>query len=214
MYRSKSFYCSCSTCTQIRNEQPKHYRYLHSLRELFTCSFCVPRRRIISEQSLRPIHSNRRLSTITFRDIDITNKHCSKHDVMVKASRPHQSKLQLEEIRQRVREANRCWTRMSILPVHLIEYIFDQKETLPLCSLCHENLSRLKFNLCHRCLRRIIYSERQIQSISTNPDEIQILSIQSDSLTSTDDDDDDAIYPLEEEIKQIFLDCSQGESMT
>lgn len=208
MFRSKSFYCSCSICTQVRNEEPKHYRYLHSLREFFSCSSCIPRQEEILNESTS-FHSpstNRRLATITFRDIDITHKHCSKHEVLVKASRPHFTKNQNEEIRQRVREANQCWTRMSILPVYLIEFIFDQKDFLPLCSMCFENLSKLKFSLCHRCLRRILhYSDRiepsfNSQSISMNP---------TDLLTST----DDATSPLDES-QQIFFDCHQGESIS
>ena len=206
MSRPKTFYCSCSTCTQVRNEEPKHYRYLYSLREFFSCSLCVPRRRILSEPALQPLSTDRRLSTITFRDVDITHKHCSKHEVMVKATRPHLSKYQNEEIRQRVREANQCWTRMSILPVYLIEYIFEQKDFLPLCSMCYGNLSTLKFNLCHRCLRRILHYSQRIEYSVTS----RSLSIaQTDSFTST----DDPTGPLDES-QQIFFDCNQGESIT
>lgn len=206
MSRSKSFYCSCSTCTQVRNEEPKHYRYLHSLREFFTCSLCVPRRAILSDTTFHSLTTDRRLSTITFRDIDITHKHCSKHEVMIKASRPHLSKIQNEEIRQRVREANQCWTRMSILPGYLIEYIFNQKDFLPLCSMCYENLSRLKFSLCHRCLRRILhYSERLQPSVTSR----SISFAQTDSFAST----DEQTSPLDES-QHIFFDCSQGESIS
>lgn len=181
MSRSKSFYCPCSTCRQVRNQEPKHYRYLHSLREFFSCSFCVPQQRILTEATF---HSP---STITFRDIDVTHKHCSKHEVMVKASRPHLSKYQHEEIRQRVREANLYWTRMSILPANLIEFIFNQKESLPLCPICYENLSQLRFNLCHRCLRRVLHTDRPIST------------------------DDIELHTFEEN-KQIVFDCHQGES--
>ena len=213
MSRSKPSYCSCPTCTQIRNEQPKHYRYLHSIRDFLQCCSCLPRRRVILEKSRSPIRYNSRLSTITFREIDVTNKHCSKHDVMIKASRPHLSKLQSEELRQRVKEANLRWTRMSILPASLVEFIFHQKDFLPLCHVCYENLSNLVFNLCHRCIRTVLHSGPQLESmlasISTVQEETQILSLQSDSTTIDETDHDES-----ETMKQLFLDFSQGESVT
>lgn len=213
MSRSKPSYCSCPTCTQIRNEQPRHYRYLHSIRDFLQCCSCLPRRRIILEKSRTPINYNTRLSTITFREIDITNKHCSKHDVMIKASRPQLSRLQNEELRERVREANLRWTRMSILPANLIEFIFYHKDCLPLCPICYENLSTLVFNLCHRCIRNVLQAgphlESMTGSISTIQEETQIFSLQSDSTTIDETDHSEL-----DTMKQLFLDFSQGESVT
>lgn len=187
MSRLQTSYCSCSTCTQLRNEQPKYYRYVHSLREIFFCKFCFPNRRIISKENFDKIEENRRSSTISFRDIDITHKHCSKHDVMVKASRPQLSKLQNDELRQRVKDANQRWTRMSILPSTLIEFTFDRKDSLPLCSDCYENLSTMTFNLCHNCIRNLIQMKSRFQteplSISIINEETKILSIDDDDRT-------------------------------
>ncbi|CAF1312309.1 unnamed protein product [Rotaria sordida] len=157
MSRIKSYYCSCSTCTQIRNEQPKHYRYINLFRYLFTCTCCSSKRKLIIEKQQKfSSLNNSRISTITFRDIDITNKHCSKHDVMIKASRPYFSKIKNQELRQRVKDANHRWTRMSILPANLIDFIFKNKDFIPLCTICYENLSLLEFNLCHRCINTLI----------------------------------------------------------
>ena len=64
---------------------------------------CLSKRKLIIEnQQTFSSLNDTKIPTITFRDIDITNKHCSKHDVMVKASRPHLSKIKNEELRQRV----------------------------------------------------------------------------------------------------------------
>lgn len=157
MSRTITFYCSCSTCTQIRHEQPKYYRYFNHLKDLFTCISCLPQRQIIFETP----STYSRHSTITFRDIDITNKHCSKHDVMVKATRPNFSSMKNEELRQRVKDANQRWTRMSILPLYLIDFLLEYQSYLPICSICHEQLSSSMFNLCLICIRNLINSHEQ-----------------------------------------------------
>lgn len=157
MSRTITFYCSCSTCTQIRHEQPKYYRYFNHLRYLFTCSSCLPQRQIIFETP----STFSRISTITFRDTDITNKHCSKHDVMIKATRPNFSSMKNEELRQRVKDANQRWTRMSILPLYLIDFLLEYQSYLPLCSQCDEQLSSSMFNLCLTCIRNLINSHEQ-----------------------------------------------------
>jgi hypothetical protein len=155
------YYCSCSTCTQVRNEQPKHYRYLNSFRYFLTCSSCVPKTKLPIENSQTfSSLNNSRTSTITFRNTDITNKHCSKHDVLIKASRPNFSKNKTEQLRQRVKDANQRWTRMSILPSNLIDFIFKNKDFIPLCTICYENLSLSIFNLCHTCITTLINYQR------------------------------------------------------
>jgi len=161
MSRTITYYCSCSTCTQIRNEQPKHYRYINSIRYLLTCSFCLPKRKLIIENS--PTFS--RISTITFRDIDITNKHCSKHDVMAKASRPYLSKIKNKEVRQRVKDANQRWTRMTNLPTNFLDFIFKNKDFIPLCTICYENLSPTTFNLCYTCITTLINYQQQLNTL-------------------------------------------------
>jgi hypothetical protein len=185
MSRTISYYCSCSTCTQIRNEQPKHYRYINSLRYFLTRVSCIPQKKRFSSTY------NSRTPTITFRDTDITNKHCSKHDVMIKASRPNFSKLKNEELRQRVKDANQRWTRMSVLPANLIDYIFQNQDFMPLCRTCYRNLSLLTFNLCHMCLTNIINYQQQIQN------ERKTLSIISNSMILDRND---------ENIERVFFD--------
>lgn len=110
------------------------------------CSFCFPRRPIFLPTP----------STITFRDMDITNKHCSKHDVLVKATRPNMTSMRNDELRQRVKDANQRWTRMSILPIYLIDFLMENQPFIPLCSKCDENLSSTIFNLCLTCIRNLI----------------------------------------------------------
>ncbi len=196
MSRTITYYCSCSTCTQIRNEQPKHYRYINFIRYFFKCSCFLPKRKLMIENP----------STITFREIDITNKHCSKHDVMVKAPRPHLSKMQNEELRQRVKEANQRWTRMSILPTNLIDFIFQNKDLLPICRICYENLSPTTFNLCYRCITILINYQQQIdtsQFIIHHPNR-NTLSISSNSNDEN----------VSEEIEQFYLDYLQQESFS
>ncbi len=165
MSRTITYYCSCSTCTQIRNEQPKHYRYINSIRYLLTCSFCLPKRKLIIENS--PTFS--RISTITFRDIDITNKHCSKHDVMAKASRPYLSKIKNKEVRQRVKDANQRWTRMTNLPTNFLDFIFKNKDFIPLCTICYENLSPTTFNLCYTCITTLSNYQQQLNTLEIIP---------------------------------------------
>lgn len=149
-------YCSCPTCTQLRSEKPKYYRYIQSFRDLFMCYSCFPNRRIEFNRQFDSIETSARSSTISFRDIDITHKHCSKHEVLAKATRPNLTRIQNEQLRQRVRDANQRWTRMSILPSNLIEFIYDHKERVPLCSTCQSSLSKMTFNLCHSCIRTLI----------------------------------------------------------
>jgi hypothetical protein len=217
MSKSRSSYCSCSTCKQIRNEQPKHYRYLYSLRNCFAFCHCLSRRRSIFEvrlsSSSSPTARTQRLTTITFRDIDITHKHCSKHDVMVKASRSHLSREQIETLRQRVNDANQRWTRMSRLPVNLIEFIFDEKDSLPLCHICYENLSMLTFNLCHVCIRNVLHTHLFNQStaisMTTVQEEIQLLSIDTDSIVFNDNRSRNRLATHE----QIFFDSTLDESI-
>jgi hypothetical protein len=136
------------------------------------------------------------MSTITFRDTDITNKHCSKHDVLVKATRPNFSRIKNEEVRQRVKEANQRWTRMSILPTNLIDFIFQNKDLIPLCNTCYENLSPTTFNLCYTCITTLIHYHQQLNVLQ---------SMNRHSLP-----------PLEnvtEEIEEFFLDYLQQESI-
>ena len=130
------------------------------------CSFCFPRRPIILQTP----------STITFRDTDITNKHCSKHDVMVKATRPNFSSMRNEELRQRVKDANQRWIRMSILPVYLIDFLMENQSFIPLCSKCDENLSSTIFNLCFICIRNLIDYHEQFHRNA-----LQILSEQANA---------------------------------
>jgi hypothetical protein len=83
---------------------------------------------------------------------------------MAKASRPHLSKIKNEELRQRVKDANQRWTRMSILPKNLIDFIFKNKDILPLCSICYENLSPTTFNICYTCIITLINYQKQLNS--------------------------------------------------
>lgn len=158
MSTTLTFYCSCSTCRQIRNYQPKHYRYFNFLYDLLTCSRCLPKRRYNSRDS----STFSRMTTIKFRDVDITNKHCSKHVVLAKASRPNLTRLQHEELRQRVRDANQRWRLMSVLPTDFIDFIYVNKDFLPLCTVCYENLSPTTFNLCLNCITTLVtYQQRR-----------------------------------------------------
>ena len=181
MSRLEPSYCSCSTCTQIRNEQPKHHRYFNSFRCLLACSHCLPQREFIMERTFASLESNARISTITFRDTDVTNKHCSKHDVMIKPTRPHLTRLQNEELRQRVKSANQRWTRMSILPANLIDFTFQNKDLIPLCALCYDNLSALIFNLCHGCIANLVHFKEEFRptdsSKSTVNEETKLVPI-------------------------------------
>ncbi len=190
MSRTITSYCSCSTCTQIRNEQPKHYRYINYLRDLFTCSFCLPKRKLMMES---------RMSTITFRDTDITNKHCSKHDVLVKATRPNFSRIKNEEVRQRVKEANQRWIRMSILPTNLIDFIFENKDLIPLCSICYENLSPTTFNLCYTCITTLIHYHQQLTINRHYLPQTNIFNYNNENVT--------------DDIQHFFLDYLRHESI-
>ena len=164
MSRLEPSHCSCSICTQIRNERPKLYRYFDSFRCLRACLHCLPQREFIMERTFASLESTARISTITFRDADIVNKHCSKHDVMIKPTRPHLTRLQNEELRQRVRSANQRWTRMSILPANLIDFTFQNKDLIPLCTLCYDDLSALIFNLCHGCIANLVHFKEELRS--------------------------------------------------
>ncbi|CAF0761147.1 unnamed protein product [Adineta ricciae] len=161
-----SYYCSCSTCTQIRNEQPKSRRYLNSLRSFFN-RFCC-----LSSQYQQQTFNEIKPSTITFRDMDITNKHCSKHDVMIKASRPNFSRHRNELVRQRVKQANQRWRRMSVLPANLTDFILKNIDLIPFCTDCYENFSPLVFDLCRAC----ITTSLDYQQRFANNDENQTMS--------------------------------------
>ncbi|UJR25489.1 hypothetical protein I4U23_006835 [Adineta vaga] len=160
-----SYYCSCSTCTQIRTKQSKYSRYINSFRLFFTCFSCLSSKQQQTFTDMKP-------STITFRDMDITNKHCSKHDVMIKASRPNFSRQRNQLVRQRVKEANQRWRRMSILSTNLTDFILKNKDLIPFCMDCYENFSLLTFDLCHMCITTAInYQQRRMF-----PDESRTLS--------------------------------------
>jgi hypothetical protein len=133
------------------------------------------------------------MSTITFRYTDINNKHCSKHDVLVKATRPNFSRIKNEEVRQRVKEANQRWTRMSILPTNLIDFILQNKDLIPLCSDCYENLSPTTFNLCYTCITTLINYHQQLNVLQTH------------SLPH--------MESVSEEFEEFFLDYLQQESI-
>jgi len=206
-----TYYCSCSTCTQLRNEQPKHYRYLNAFRSFLTCLCCLSKRKLIIEnqQTFSSINDTK-LSTITFREIDITNKHCSKHDVMIKASRPHFSKMKNEELRQRVKEANQRWTRMSILPANLLDFIFKNKDFIPLCTICYDNLSPLTFNICHTCITTSINYQQQlnISRSDIEDDENSLSSIPNTTLSNHNEEN------ISEEIESFSIDCIEDEPIS
>ncbi|CAF0728434.1 unnamed protein product [Rotaria sp. Silwood1] len=202
MSRTKSYYCSCSTCTQIRNEQPKHYRYMNLFRSLLACTcYSSKRKLIIEKQQTFSSLNNPRISTITFRDIDITNKHCSKHEVMVKASRPYFSKIKNQELRQRVKDANQRWTRMSTLPANFIDFIFKNKDFIPLCTICYENLSLLEFNLCHTCIRTLIhYQQTNISLLTIDNDKNTVSIIPNTTIFNHNEEN------ISQELEKFFLD--------
>lgn len=210
MSRTKTYYCSCSTCTQIRNEKPNYSRYKNPFRYLLACACCSSDNQFTMEnhQTYSPIN-NSRMSAITFRDTDINNKHCSKHDVMIKASRPYFSKYQSKQLRQRVKDANQRWKRMSTLPANFIDFIFKNKDFIPLCSICYENLSLLEFNLCHRCITTLINYQKLIQqrnfSLSTiQEDQSNTSPITSEATVLKYNESNNS-----EEIEESFLDCIQ-----
>ncbi|CAF0756267.1 unnamed protein product [Adineta steineri] len=192
-----TYYCSCSACTKIRNKQPKHYRSLNLFRYLLICTCCSSRSKLILDnQSNFSSINDTKTSTITFRDIDITHKHCSKHDVLVKASRPHISRIKHEELRQRVKDANQRWTRMSILPANLIDFIFINKDSIPFCTICYENLSPLTFDLCHKCITTAINYKNTLSTMST-------ITVFTNSIENVSD-----------EIESYSIDYIEGESIS
>ncbi|CAF2104910.1 unnamed protein product [Rotaria magnacalcarata] len=210
MYTTKSSYCSCSTCTEIRNDKPKHSRYTNLLRYLLVCSCCSSKNKLMlaDHQTSCSSLDNSRISAITFRDVDVSNKHCSKHDVMIKASRPYFSKFKNEELRQRVKDANQRWKRMSILPANFIDFIFKNKDFVPLCTICYENLSLLQFNLCHRCITTSINYQQLIQQATVSQsiieDDRNTLSTISNTTILNYDEDSDS-----EELEEFFIDCME-----
>jgi len=84
---------------------------------------------------------------------------------MVKASRPHLSKIKNEELRQRVKDANQRWTRMTNLPTNLLDFVFKNKDFIPLCTICYENLSPTTFNLCYTCITTLINYQQQLNTL-------------------------------------------------
>ena len=58
---------------------------------------------------------------------------------------------------------------MSILPANLIDFIFLNKDFIPLCTICYENLSLSTFNLCHPCITTLInYQQTNTFSLIPN----------------------------------------------
>jgi hypothetical protein len=88
---------------------------------------------------------------------------------MAKASRPYLSKIKNKEVRQRVKDANQRWTRMTNLPTNFLDFIFKNKDFIPLCTICYENLSPTTFNLCYTCITTLSNYQQQLNTLEIIP---------------------------------------------
>ncbi|CAF0873808.1 unnamed protein product [Didymodactylos carnosus] len=172
-------YCSCATCTQIRNEQPRIYRYLNYLRTIITCSCCCPPN--IDTHVYLNSDSQR---SIRFRDSDVDHKHCSRHEVMVKPMKIKFSKSKLQEIKLRVKEANSRWKRMSLIPPNIIELIIQNIAFLPLCNKCRTHITTTSINLCETCIKNITDYRYELELMKNSSTSTMSEEIEHSPLTS------------------------------
>jgi hypothetical protein len=115
-----------------------------------------------------------------------------------------------EELRQRVKEANQRWTRMTILPAHLLDFIFKNKDFIPLCTICYDNLSPLTFNICHTCITTSINYQQQLNVSRSDieDDENSLSSIPNTTLSNHDEEN------ISEEIESFSIDCIEDEPLS